>query len=403
MCTFRITNYKTKDVLDSNLKLGGPDFSNTIEINGIYFTHHLLSITGGFTPQPIVKNNFLFMLMGEIYNYDNKFPSDIYYIIDEYFKDSTSFISKLDGEYLIIIYNIINNLINIYTDTWRTRQVYLDSNKNGLFSISTLDKDKISLKENSHYIFDVNNLSLNIVNNNLYEWNLEQNNSSIEDCVNYFEKAVLKRYYPNMTLYLSGGVDSVATALCLSKNKKQFNSITVITNNLEDEETINQTLEFSKHYNNHIFIDYPCVHNIEIRKLAKNVFNSKVSVMANGADELENYISKGKSSFTSWPKDLTTIFPWENFYEGQNRKLLNFHESMCLRHGIELRSIFYDLDYAQSWINILPELKNIENKLIQKHYLRNFNIKLPTKIAGMGQRVNEYDHLHKNSKNFLAQ
>ena len=85
MCTFRITNYKTKDVLDSNLKLGGPDFSNTIEINGIYFTHHLLSITGGFTPEPIVKNNFLFMLMGEIYNYDNKFPSDIYYIIDEYF------------------------------------------------------------------------------------------------------------------------------------------------------------------------------------------------------------------------------------------------------------------------------------------------------------------------------
>ena len=74
MCTFKITNNPNKTWVDDYLSLGGPTLSNSIEIGGIYISHHLLNVTGEITPQPVEKDGLYFILMGEIYNYDTSLP-----------------------------------------------------------------------------------------------------------------------------------------------------------------------------------------------------------------------------------------------------------------------------------------------------------------------------------------
>ena len=56
MCTFQITNDSTLNLNHNILQSGGPDLSNTISLDGVYVTHHLLSITGDFTPQPVERD-----------------------------------------------------------------------------------------------------------------------------------------------------------------------------------------------------------------------------------------------------------------------------------------------------------------------------------------------------------
>ena len=66
MCTFKITNNPNPIIIDNYLKLGGPDASNTIEINGVYITHHLSSITEEEIVQPVKYDNKYYMLIGKI-------------------------------------------------------------------------------------------------------------------------------------------------------------------------------------------------------------------------------------------------------------------------------------------------------------------------------------------------
>ena len=122
MCTFKITNNPHEQLTDYFLKLGGPDLSNTIEVNGMYITHHLLNITGEFTPQPVEYDGKYFLLMGEIYNYDDSWPSDIYFGIEKYIEHGNSFVDHLDGEFLFIV--IDGDNVNFFTDPWSTRQCY---------------------------------------------------------------------------------------------------------------------------------------------------------------------------------------------------------------------------------------------------------------------------------------
>ena len=68
MCTFKITNNPNSIIIDDHLKLGGPEASNTIDVNGVYMTHHLSSIAGEKTVQPVKYDNKYYILIGEIYN-----------------------------------------------------------------------------------------------------------------------------------------------------------------------------------------------------------------------------------------------------------------------------------------------------------------------------------------------
>ena len=124
MSTFKITNNSNSIVIDDYLKLGGPDISNTIDANGVYMTHHLSSITGEETAQPVKYDNKYYMLIGKIYNYDDTFDSDIYFCIEKYLEHGNKFTEYLDGEFLFIIYDEKTNNIDLFTDPWSTRQAF---------------------------------------------------------------------------------------------------------------------------------------------------------------------------------------------------------------------------------------------------------------------------------------
>ena len=79
--------------------------------------HSLLSLTGEFTPQPIEKNGVKLIFNGQIYNYDKKsFPSDSYFVLDEYLEKGLDFWKDLDGEYAIVIYDPNKNTVLFATD-----------------------------------------------------------------------------------------------------------------------------------------------------------------------------------------------------------------------------------------------------------------------------------------------
>jgi len=380
MCTFQITNNSTQNINHNILQPGGPDLSNTIKLDDVYITHHLLSITGDFTPQPVEREGKHFLLMGEIYNYDKSLPSDIYFGIEKYFEYGDKFTEHLDGEFLFIV--IDGNTIDFFSDPWSTRQAYytiLDDK--WYFTTLRISPDSQRFLHNSHYRFHTKDTTIELVNGELISWNLEQNINSLDEVVNSFEEAVIKRWTPNSTLFLSGGVDSSAVALCLHKNKKTFNAISLmIKPEHEDQESLSAVVELCKppYYNiNEITDEYLDLDNsqCEIRKQTKLRFNSKVVLTGSGSDEfIDNYISKNISEFYVWPNNLNDIFPYSHFYKGSSRLLLDFHERYSLNFGIENRNTFYDKKFVQCWLNTTPEIKNDESKAFLKDYIREYNI-----------------------------
>jgi asparagine synthetase B (glutamine-hydrolysing) len=318
--------------------------------------------------------------MGEIYNYDKSLPSDIYFGIEKYLEYGDKFTEHLDGEFLFVVIN--GNTIDFFSDPWSTRQAYytiLDDK--WYFTTLRISPNSQRFLHNSHYRFHIKDTTIELVNGELTSWNLEQNINSLDGVVNSFEEAVIKRWTPNSTLFLSGGVDSSAVALCLHKNKKTFNAISLMTKpEHEDQESLNAVVELCKppYYNvSEITDEYLDLDNAqcEIRKQTKLRFNSKVVLTGSGSDEfIDNYISKGDTEFYVWPNNLNSIFPYRHFYKGSSRLLLDFHESYSLNFGIENRNTFYDKKFVQCWLNTTPEIKNDESKGFLKDYLREYNI-----------------------------
>ena len=157
MCTFQITNDSTPNINHNKLQPGGPDLSNTISLDDIYITHHLLSITGDFTPQPVERDGKHFLLMGEIYNYDKSLPSDIYFGIEKYLEYGDKFTEHLDGEFLFVVIN--GNTIDFFSYPWSTRQSYytiLDDK--WYFTTLRISPNSQRFLHNSHYRFNIRDI-----------------------------------------------------------------------------------------------------------------------------------------------------------------------------------------------------------------------------------------------------
>jgi len=429
MCTFKITNNPNPTPIEDLLCFGGPDTNLTVDLDGAYLTHYLLSITGTYTPQPVLSAGKYYMLLGEIYNWDTSLPSDIFYGIQQYQKHGENFTQYLDGEYLFIVADPGNKTLDIFTDTWSTRQIYYYDHE-GYWYFSTFPMEEPAsprfrktddpvwskkynrLSHNTHYRFNYSSQTLTVVNPELHKWNLDQTVDNLDLATEKFEQAILKRYKPDAVLFLSGGYDSTCIAACLTDHKLPFQSITLNVAPAEDTYTLADVLEYSKNYNTHYEItqrqDWVSdlsarrqrilnntsmpVQN-QIREESINRFGNRVILMGNGSDEmLENYIFKGKSEFTSWPTDLKTVFPWQHFYGGQSRRLLDYHETVSLGYGMEVRNVFYDTELVQSWINTTSSLKNTSTKPIQTKYLDDRAISIPVRVAGFGSQHPGYNN-----------
>ena len=420
MCTFKISNYLDHDEVDNFLKLGGPTLSKTIENNGIYLTHHLLSLTGEVTAQPIKVDNLYFMLVGEIYDYNKALASDVYHVIDMYHKHGiNNFINQLNGEFLIIIYDTANNIIHFFTDTWGTRQVWFEQWDNK-FYFGSLPRTEIPgrfigpafygidnlvrLQANKHYIFGIKSQKLIIKNNEIYKWNLDQYKTSTDDFIAAFEQAVLRVVHPNMILSLSGGLDSGSIAICLADHKIPFASVNLEFTEAEDLEARDSILNYCKDYTEckilyermPITIDQSKLKLIGLRndglyqtaEYAKSI-NKNVMIQGNGPDEFMTRIMPEKfteltPNETEWPEDLHTIFPFETWYDGRNRKFIDKKETTMIHYGMEMRNPYFDKTVLQEWLNLDHRLKSNEKerKGVLRNYFRLRGIKDPKKVAG---------------------
>ena len=404
MCTFLITNsiQKANENIDKTfLEKGGPDHIGYKKYNNTFFFHYLLSVTGERTEQPIEKDGYMFMHLGEIYNYDKSLPSDIYEGINAYFKYGDDCIHHLDGEFTFIVYDIKNELIKFFIDPFGTRQIHFYKIENDFIFSTSRTKfvgGSVRLKPNSIYVFDLKTLSL-AHEPEVHKWNLEQKNNSFDKLELAFEEAVLKRWQPNVTLWFSGGVDSSAVALCLNKHKRKFNSIT-INSNQEDMNSINSIVEYTKQYNEHSFVandihkgdgaqysrhDDPYWKKINrVIRREQKFLSSRVTIRAAGSDEIENYPTKQNlyPGAKGWPEDLNEVFPWINFYDGRMRYLLDFHERVSLSFSQEIRSVYIDKFFVQEWLNTSKELKESESKAFQKNYIRSFGMPISKKNTG---------------------
>jgi len=122
---------------------------------------------------------------------------------------------------------------------------------------------------------------------------------------------------------------------------------------------------------------------VEIRERSIDLWQNNVIIMGSGADEIfDNYRSKSMSEFKIWPEDLKTIFPWTHWYEGLGRRLIDFHETLCLGYGLEKRNPFYDREFAQEWLSLTSTLKNSEHKGFLRTYLRDRGIRDSARLVG---------------------
>jgi len=427
MCTFKITNCPHELDIDRFLHLGGPDVTWTVKKEGISFTHSLLSVTGQRTVQPIEQGERLYMLMGEVYNYDRKFKSDVYYVASMYELYGDKFIDKLDGEYLVIVYD--KRIIHIFTDTWSTRQVWYEkigeyfyfgtypldevANKRFHRDLSMRNVTATRLKHNSHYAFDPSLNELTLVDGELHKWDLNQYKIDLTDWNKAFEKAVVKRWHEKTMLSLSGGLDSSAVALCLADYGLKYSSINLCMTDAEDMLTYAQVLQYTRKYNDAYMVKEPDnagpsiqrkrlidagVYHHAYSRVAKetNKRGFRVILTGHGADEIMcNYMNKPivqpRSEFDRWPDDLTSIFPYHHFYGGYQRDIIDKHEYTSLTYALECRNVYLDNELTQEWLWLSPEIKNMGIKYPLVSYLKDRSITLPSKVAAFaGQEIRSF-------------
>lgn len=416
LCTFKITNSLEDLPIDKYLKLGGPTLSNSLVLDNVLFSHNLLSITGEVTSQPIVKDNYLYMLLGEVYNYNKSYPSDIYSVIEKYELYGDKFTNYLDGEFSIVVYDLNKKIINFYTDPWSTRMIWYESSVDFFyFGTFPLSAKSHRLLHNSHYAFYLNLKILFHINDELHSWNLEQYKDSYDDWESAFLKSVEKRYHKNTVLALSGGIDSSCIAAALTDLKLNFDSVVLNINKSEDPKSLLSILKYSKKYNKFKIlkdkdvIDYYKTTSINFDSLEyynqlkeyglvsicmyMNSLCKEVLVTGQGADEIiDNYIHKyktlGKPSvkMLSWPDNLKSFFPYDHFYDNRQRKLIDDHEFCCLSYGIETRNPFLDKKLAQEWLSLDVKLKNYETKSPLKTFLRKRGISISKTTLGFGDQ-----------------
>jgi len=165
MCSILFTNKETDAAKYKLLQLRGPDATNETSIAGYNFVHNLLSLTGDYTEQPVMKDNISVLFNGEIYNYKDLDPnatSDCHSIITAYKKYGPKFVQYLDGEYAIVLIDKTKNIILFTSDIFRTKPLFysIEDKDIGISTFKTPLKklgftDIKPLRPNTCYVLDL--------------------------------------------------------------------------------------------------------------------------------------------------------------------------------------------------------------------------------------------------------
>lgn len=415
----------------------GPDNIGKKTMNGINFIHFLLYLTGERTIQPIIDDNVVYIFNGEIFNYkeiNSTAKSDIHSIIYAYKIYGDDFVKYLNGEFALIIFDFNKNKIYIGSDPFATRPLYyhISSDNITIASYESICKNiknqqYETINPNTVNVYDLNTRK-KIKSYQSYNFDLEQKKDNYDDFCFALEKSILKRY-PEKSIpliCLSSGHDSGVIACCLHKYNKNFKAITINKNEnhdiinkrkdiLQNKCSVINCIDNKKSKWGQYLIDncepfiwdwtyHPKMRNVRANGFTQGSMLGKceiidivnkmnlginVSYSGIGADEVmafNSFYSQGYGNVDYFPDDMSTVFPWPNFYNGSMQNYIKGDEYVGGSFSYETRYPFCDKELVQEFLWLKPELKNNYKGSVYKpaltYYLERENFPFQLKKYG---------------------
>ena len=395
MCGFLVS--ENNNVNNTFIRRRGPDHTNSSRHFGYQFTHHLLSVTGEFTPQPFVEEDIVCLYNGEIYNHRYE-HTDGEVLIPLYKAHGVDFVKKLDGEFAIALYDFANKTAVFCTDPFGTKPLWQNGTHVGSYHSGVggrrvppntrivVDLETGAEKRDPVHAFDFDN----------------QHKDSYNDWCSAFEKAVKKRAKPECFIALSAGFDSGAIDCVLSKIDVPYKTYSIVgRENMEiltarirngevydlEPETIEAMARFIRTNTEpytyqvtahgepitmELFDDQAAVGHAYIYQHA-TAEKRKVSLSGQGADEI-------MSDYCKWPHvtELNGHYPerlkeWRNFRGNYQTAYLTKEEYIAGTFGIETRYPFLDTTVVQEFLWLTSELKNRHYKAPLHEFLSRNN------------------------------
>ncbi len=419
MCGFAATNHSDPVASNKYCQMRGPDMTTVEKIEGIWYLHNLLHITGEVTPQPIESNNTVAVFNGEIYNYTDfgSYNSDGECIVDLYNKQGETFVRSLDGEFALFLVDNSRRKLIISTDTFACKPLWYEF-KEGKFCVASYKSQLEGLGftngkklfANKTQVYNLDTLELVREYDN-FKFDIRQKNDSFDRWCDAFSASIKKRTQNTthgMFLGLSSGFDSGAIACELHKQGVVATGYSIVNNEnpdimkarfdiLPSTESITLSVEeFQKwkselRHNCENFVYNDGHRNYDIKGDQASMGLSAICSRANankqriyfsgqGADEIiSDYGFNGKRIFKhsefggKFPDTLEGFWPWHSFWDGTQIQYLNKEEYVAGHFGIETRYPFLDKQLVQEFLWLKPELKNSKYKSCLAEYLTRNN------------------------------
>jgi asparagine synthetase B (glutamine-hydrolysing) len=430
MCSFLLTNIDSLDLHQANAmqRLRGPDLTNVIKLQGVTFVHNLLSITGAFTPQPLIGDDVAVMFNGEIYNYKmfGDFSSDGMCLLPLYEASGCPFVRELDGEFAIALLDWRKNLVFIASDVFGTKPIHygIDGMKFGVATYSSA-LEKIGFRTiknvppNSYLAIDLKTCKV-IENSFVCNFSLSQDRDDFDDWLAAFEAAIHKRTSncrEKIFIGLSSGYDSGAISCELNRQGVSYKSYSLMRNEKDgiieqrvalhgycsDKELIWPSAEEKNsaraHLEKNVEELYYNIYSTSSKYTAQNRLHDdlganglsiicrrakadgrRIYISGQGADEIfADYGFNGKAFYPhsnfggKFPPNLETIFPWASFFGSTQAAYLMKEEYVAGAYGIEARYPYLDKVVVQEFLRLNHNLKNWRYKSVLRKYLDDAN------------------------------
>lgn len=411
------------------MKLRGPDGTNVVTVNGFTFIHNILSITGKYTQQPFIDGDVVCVYNGQIYNYEEfgDYSSDGECLIPLYHQYGEEFITKLDGEFAIVLVDFKTDKLIISTDVFATKPIWfsIDEKLSVASYQSAINTKAIKLDANTTQVYNLTDRTL-LKQFSVYDFDLRQYKTDFSDWISAFEKSIHKRtrnLREKVFIGLSSGYDSGAISCELNRQNVPYKAYAIVAT--EDHQTLNQRFDlFNPNTSGKYlrdagkkYLDYinqnveEFMYRIHSSSSDYNEFDKrlhddrgsgglsmifhfakkeskKINLSGSGADEIfSDYGFGGVKKFQHsnfgglFPEDLSTIFPWASFYGSSMVSYLAKEEYIAGSYGIETRYPYLDKFVVQEFLWLHHSLKNSNYKSVLHEYFTKFNypVKLDTK------------------------
>lgn len=417
MCSLFVTNASVSNLDGVNrlTQRRGPDATTVTRDKEWTMVHNLLSITGTFTKQPHTNGRGVHVLFnGEIYNwreFDPTAASDSLILLPLYEQYGTSFVSKLDGEFAVVVLDPERATLSLAVDAFATKPLWI-GRRGAEVAVATYESVLIALgfeerekvPANTRIEIDTRT-GIERVREPVVTFDpAHQHKADVNDFLAAFSASIRKRasgVRESIFIGLSSGYDSGAIASELLEQKIPFHAYSIYGQ--EDRDVLGArhlllppgsgTLldygyrEYRDQKRELRSICEPFMSTLHPRYPNKNILDDagavglglickqarregyKIYLSGQGADEiLSDYRMHGhgltghSTLQGKFPNDLTKEFPWHNFYDGAQKFYIAKEEHVAGAYGIEARYPYLDKALVQEFLWLAPSVKNAAYK-----------------------------------------